>query len=330
VRSFRDFARFCQSAAEIGATVAAERNGGQQAYTPLNPRGIQMKGSSILRTLVCLVAFSAAGVRCTKETATPPAGPWPRSGYVVANGVRLHYLDWGGKGPAMLLLAGLGHDAHTFKTFAPKFTDSFRVLALTRRGFGKSDRPAGGYDNATRVEDIRQFLDRMKIDRAHLVGDSMAGDEMTLFATTYPQRVIRLVYLDAAINRHDMSAIRNSDPAPMPLPPGEDGRVLAACFEAVDAFEPDYRAITAPALALYAEIQRNHPLSPGEGSLERRKELNAWWAEKVVPLALASHEQFRREMRHGEAVVVPGANHFLFVGKTEDEVVRRTRAFLTR
>ena len=288
-----------------------------------------MKGSAILRMLVCLVAFSAAGPRCTKETATQPSEPWPRNGYVVANGVRLHYLDWGGNGPVMLLLAGLGNDAHAFNTFAPKFTDSFRVLALTRRGFGKSDRPAGGYDNATRVEDIRAFLDQLKIDRVHLVGHSMAGDELTLFATKFPRRVLKLVYLDAAFNRHGMSAAYSSDPAPMPLPPGDDGRVLAAYFKAIDAFEPDYRAVSAPALALYAEIERNHPLSAEEGSLARRKELNAWWAAKMVPMAVASREQFRRQMRHGEVVEIPGANHYLFRGNTEDEVVRRTRAFLS-
>ena len=100
---------------------------------------------------------------------------------VVANGVTQQYVDWSGKGETLLLLAGLGNDAYIFDSFAPRFTDKFHVIALTRRGFGGSDKPGGGYDTATRVEDVRAFLDTLKIRRVVLVGHSLAGDEMTLF-----------------------------------------------------------------------------------------------------------------------------------------------------
>src|SRR5437763_7612373 len=67
-------------------------------------------------------------------------------GYVaISSGVRLHYLDFGGIGPALLLLAGLGNTAHAFDNFAPSFTDRFHVVALTRRGFGESSHPPEGY-----------------------------------------------------------------------------------------------------------------------------------------------------------------------------------------
>ncbi len=124
-----------------------------------------------------------------------------RSDFVVANGVRLHYLDWGGRGETLLLLTGMGNSAHIFDDLAPKFTARFRVLALTRRGHGQSDKPQTGYDIDTLVEDIAQFLSALKIERAHLAGHSLAGDEMTRFAGRYPERVGKLVYLDAA--NHD-------------------------------------------------------------------------------------------------------------------------------
>jgi len=108
-----------------------------------------------------------------------------KSGFVTANGIKLHYLDWGGSGDALLLLTGFGNDAHIFDSFAPKFTDRFHVIGLTRRGFGESDKPKTGYDTASRVEDIRLFLDAMKIEKASIVGHSMAGDELTLFASLY-------------------------------------------------------------------------------------------------------------------------------------------------
>ena len=79
----------------------------------------------------------------------------------------MNYLDWGGTGDVIILLAGFGNDAHIFDDFAPSFTDKFHVIGLTRRGFGETDRPALGYDTATRVEDVRAFMDALKISRAH-------------------------------------------------------------------------------------------------------------------------------------------------------------------
>jgi pimeloyl-ACP methyl ester carboxylesterase len=127
--------------------------------------------------------------------------------FITVNSVKLHYLDWGGKGETMLFLHGLGDNAHIFDDLAPKFTNQFRVLALTRRGHGQSEMPETGYDTATLVEDIRQFLDALKIERVVLVGHSIAGDELTRFAVVHPDRLIKLVYLDAAFDRTRMPEI---------------------------------------------------------------------------------------------------------------------------
>jgi pimeloyl-ACP methyl ester carboxylesterase len=128
--------------------------------------------------------------------------------FVNVNGIRLHYLDWGGKGEAVLFLTGFGDSAHIFDDLAPQFANQFRVLGLTRRGHGQSDKPETGYDTATRVDDIRQFLELIEINRATLVGHSLAGDEMTQFAGSYPDRLHKLIYLDAA---YDHSELTDSD-----------------------------------------------------------------------------------------------------------------------
>ena len=117
---------------------------------------------------------------------------------MVTNGVRLHYVDWGGNGEPVLLLPGLFGTAEIYSDFAPRLTDRFRVLALTLRGHGQSDEPKTGYEPDSLVEDIRAFLDSMRIGRAHLVGHSLSGAELTAFAGRYPERVLKLVYLDAA------------------------------------------------------------------------------------------------------------------------------------
>jgi pimeloyl-ACP methyl ester carboxylesterase len=135
-----------------------------------------------------------------------------KSGFVDVNGIRLHYLDWGGEGPTLIFLTGMGCSAYLFKQFAPRFTGQFRVLALTRRGQGDSDYPETGYDADTLTEDIRQFMDRLQVEKAVLAGHSLAGVELTHFAATYPTRVERLIYLDALDDRRGLTAIREQNP----------------------------------------------------------------------------------------------------------------------
>lgn len=87
--------------------------------------------------------------------------------FVTANGIRLHYLDWGGNGDTILFLPGFNDTAHVYDHFAPRFTDHFHVIGLTRRGVGESDKPKDGYDTSTRVEDIRQFPRRTWHSESH-------------------------------------------------------------------------------------------------------------------------------------------------------------------
>ena len=60
----------------------------------------------------------------------------------VDDNVDLEVLDWGGTGRPLLLLTGLGDNAHVYDKFAPKLAGSYHVYGLTRRGFGKSSAPA--------------------------------------------------------------------------------------------------------------------------------------------------------------------------------------------
>ena len=172
---------------------------------------------------ISLCALALLGSACdSSQTCELPPEPDPaphQSGFVTLPGaVRLHYLDFGGQGAPLILLAGAGNSAHVFDTFAPSLVDGFRVLALSRRGFGESDQPAQGYDTATLAEDIAGFMDAMAIERASLVGHSIAGAEMTRLAQSRPERVAKLVYLDAAYDWAASAATQN--PAPTPEQPG--------------------------------------------------------------------------------------------------------------
>jgi pimeloyl-ACP methyl ester carboxylesterase len=130
-------------------------------------------------------------------------------------GVSLEVLDWGGPGQPLVFLAGLGDTGHEFDDFAPRFTDGFHVLAITRRGYGQSSRTEDGYDLSTLAEDLRITLDSLGLERVTLIGHSFGGDEMSNFAARWPSRVQRLIYLDAA---HDRTALRGLL-ASVPMPP---------------------------------------------------------------------------------------------------------------
>ena len=147
-----------------------------------------------------------------------------KSDFVNVNGIRLHYLDWGGKGDVLLFLAGMGCNAHVFDNLATRFTDKFHVMALTRRGHGESDHPETGYDIETLTEDIRQFLDLIGIEKIIMAGHSMASVELSHFSALYPERVIKLIFLDAAYDRLSASFKNMVEKSPWRSfqPPGLD------------------------------------------------------------------------------------------------------------
>jgi pimeloyl-ACP methyl ester carboxylesterase len=119
------------------------------------------------------------------------------SGFLTVNGIRLHYLDWGGLGPVLILIHGGLDNAHVFDDLAPAFTNHFRVIAYDLRGHGRSD-AKGPFDTSTRTEDLRGLMDRLGITKAHLGGWSVGGNDITAMAGTYPERVDSIVYLEGA------------------------------------------------------------------------------------------------------------------------------------
>ncbi|WP_395827444.1 alpha/beta fold hydrolase [Archangium violaceum] len=123
----------------------------------------------------------------------------------VAQGVELEVLDFGGQGPALVFLSGLGNTGHVFDGLAPEFIATHHVYAFTRRGFGASSWPDTGYDTATLGQDVVHALDGLGIQKASLVGHSMAGDEMTWVGLHHPERIDKLVFLDATDDRAEIA-----------------------------------------------------------------------------------------------------------------------------
>ena len=312
-------------------------------------RKINLANLLVLLISIFLLDIQPAPAQQAETTAQPTDKSPHKNGFTTVNGVKLHYLEWGEAVDVLLLLTGLGSNGHVFDDFAPKFTDRFRVIAVDRRGYGESDKPATGYDIETRVEDIRQFLDALKIMKVSIAGHSGGGDEMTRFASLYPKRVNKLVYLEAAYYRGSIIELILSDPGVEPfdrrmmlelqnspeaakvvvkdMPPANVWEINKAMLRATIAFHPDYRKVKAPALAFYATPERYPDVAPQTDEATRRK-LDEWWIKSAVPYIRASIEQFRREARRGQVVEMKDATHFIFRGTTADQVIRQTKEFL--
>jgi non-heme chloroperoxidase len=119
----------------------------------------------------------------------------------VEPGVQLEVLDWGGSGRPLIFLAGNGDTAHSFESFAPKFTSQNHVYGITRRGFGASSKPTpanGSYSADHLGDDVLAVMRALGIERPVLVGHSLAGEELSSIGSRFPTKVSGLIYLDAA------------------------------------------------------------------------------------------------------------------------------------
>jgi pimeloyl-ACP methyl ester carboxylesterase len=256
--------------------------------------------------------------------AAPRRDAPPGEGFAAVNGVRLHYLDWGGEGECLLFLTPLGGDLlEQFGSLAPQFTDRFRVLGLTRRGQGRSDKPNGSFDTDTLVADIVGFLDAMGVRTAHVAGQSVAGAEMTRLAVTYPSRVATLVYLDAAID-YKLSAEVSAEAG---LRPSEDP-ALAAIMRGAAARRPEYDRLKVPALNIAVVFDGPIPFRPEDDDAYKRF-LKLAEQRDLVGTRI---RDFERRVAHGQTLLLRNTTHGGFVAdRAQQEIfVPIMREFLLR
>jgi len=123
-----------------------------------------------------------------------------RAEYIeVEPNVRLHVTD-AGEGRSIVLIHGwpLSDEMYEYQ-YNDLINKNFRVIGITLRGFGKSDKPYGTYDYNVHAADIKKVLDTLEIDNAVLVGFSMGGAIAIRFVSNYDSaHVSRLALVAAA------------------------------------------------------------------------------------------------------------------------------------
>ena len=157
-------------------------------------------------------------------------------------GVSLEVVDWGGSGPPLVFLAGLGNTTHIFDNFAPKFLPEYHAYGITRRGFGASSSPVpnGSNYSADRLgDDVLKVMDALGLKKPVLIGHSIAGEELSSIGSRYPDRVAGLIYLDAGYayalwspdsgdSRLDAEDLQKDLSTFLSAPPGSDDKEIVA------------------------------------------------------------------------------------------------------
>lgn len=116
---------------------------------------------------------------------------------VTVAGTRLHVRDTGPRdAPAVILLHGFGASLHTWDPWADVLDDDLRVIRLDLPGAGLSPPdPTGDYTDARVTTLLLALMDRLGLDRASLVGNSVGGRLAWTLAAEHPDRVHRLVLI---------------------------------------------------------------------------------------------------------------------------------------
>lgn len=127
--------------------------------------------------------------------ATKPAC---RDKFQEANGLKLHYVEWGDRWrPRMVLLHGLTGHARSWGTFAEAAAHQYRVIALDQRGHGDSQW-ADTHKTADFVADLKAFADGLRLAPFTLIGLSMGAHNTMAYAAQHPEDVDKIVLVDLA------------------------------------------------------------------------------------------------------------------------------------
>lgn len=257
------------------------------------------------------------------------------------NGLRLYY-EVAGSGPPVVLIAGLGADAHFWYKQRPALSRRFQVLTFDNRDSSRSDRVETPYTLRMMADDVHGLLDVLGLAEVSVVGASLGGFVAQEFALAYPHRVRRLVLCCTSFGGPDALPIpaetlallmnRSGDPerdlrAFLPIQFGTD--YLDRHAAEVDDYVA-WRVAHAQPLSAY---QRQLTAAAGHNSAERLGELRMpvlilhGARDRVVP---AGNAQLMAAKIPGARVhVFPDAGH-LFLWEFADEANRRIVEFLSQ
>jgi len=120
-----------------------------------------------------------------------------RDEFIVVGDLTFHYIQWGEQGPPIIFVHGLTANAFCFQAFADDLAPDHRVFAYDLRGRGDSDKPESGYSVPIHAADLVELIDELELNRPVVVGHSLGALVGLYFAAHYPEKLSKLVLIDA-------------------------------------------------------------------------------------------------------------------------------------
>ena len=109
------------------------------------------------------------------------------------------FVRWGGRGPVVVLIHGYAENSDSWAPLAADLMKDHTVVVPDLRGIGRSSKPEGGYDKKTQAKDIRAVVNALGYDKTFVVAHDIGNMVAYAYAATYPDKVERLVVMDAPI-----------------------------------------------------------------------------------------------------------------------------------
>lgn len=198
------------------------------------------------------------------------------------DGTQLYWREWG-RGAPMLFLNSLGLGSQMWDYQMTAFAEwGFRCIGFDRRGHGRSDQPAGGYDHDTFADDVAALVTAQDLTDVTIVTHSMAGGEAVRYLSRHGSRRVRRLIMLGTMTPALLQGPDNPGGAP------RDG------FEALwTQWRSDFPKWVADATA---------PFFVPESSPALMRQVAGLLLQASVPVALACSramvgEDFRAEMR---------------------------------
>jgi len=123
--------------------------------------------------------------------------------YATVRELSMHYLDFDGPGPAIILLHGLSANANEFGGLIGEgLARNHRVIAPDLRGRGRTGKPASGYSMEEHALDVIALMDHLGLEKVVMGGHSFGALLSIYLAANFADRITRVVVIDAAIFFH--------------------------------------------------------------------------------------------------------------------------------
>lgn len=148
---------------------------------------------------VAFVVLSMLGAGCRAGAAPPAVGPLTTEGTVAVGGLSLYVHCTGQGAPLVVLEAGLGSDGRVWDKVEPEIGRFTHVCDYDRAGLGRSGPAPRPHTNRQMARELRTLLEQAGLAGPYvLVGHSMGGTNVRLFAREYPDDVAGMVLVDSA------------------------------------------------------------------------------------------------------------------------------------